>query len=368
MRFKEKKKKEEDKKEKEERERIEQEERERREQEERERREQAVKTTYDVLFAFGLNEDGMFGVIDIQKGKSFDGNADTIIVATVGNFRRGKTLLVNEIFGFNIPVSAHDSTSGISGVSDKKGTLILDTAGLGAPIRILEGNSLVEKRKRHDELIVEVALSVADIVIVTVNTVSLDEQDLILSIQKKLEATTKVGCDKLFVVHNYLGITEPLELFMTFQKYVLQNFICTPVEVNIKTHGQVLKYTYYKSETLGCRYPIYHFLMGRAGTNAGVQNEKTYDTLRHLIGTTIGRAKKRDVESEVIKILDEIQGKKERKYCTSEQKEKQKGLDSTYYINKLKQQENSKILQAYFNDKNLRTLDEAITTMIEQKK
>jgi len=47
-----------------------------------------------VLFAFGLNEDGMFGVTDIKKDENFDDNVDTIIVATVGNFRRGKTLLV----------------------------------------------------------------------------------------------------------------------------------------------------------------------------------------------------------------------------------------------------------------------------------
>jgi len=172
---------------------------------------------------------------------------------------------------------------------------------------------------------VDVALRVADVVIVVVENITKGEQLLIEKIQDYLEKTSKVGMDKLYVVHNYAKIDDPVELSETFQRYVLEIYRCNSVEVPIKTHGHVLTYKYYKSERLGSRYPIYHFLLGRDGSKAGKQNQKTYDALHHLLLDlpTIGRARKRDIIADVTNEATKLQEtKKEKQRATEEANDK----------------------------------------------
>ena len=281
-------------------------------------------------------EQGDYGW-DILYSKDFDYDQRTkeelIRIGVVGNGNSGKSFILSKLTNHKVPSGFSIKTKGISlkypdmKTKDRKGIVIIDTAGLETPL--LESfdckldslsnldaketkskiNDLVKDRAILEFFILKYVLQYSDIIIAVVGQLTYSEQQLLLRIKRE------VPRKKIFIVHNLLNletkqqvtdyIENVLKKSLTFK---IDERTMTSLDENKKVDSTVLNQTYYHEQYTDNNdntklYTIEHLIMAKEGTEAGnYYNQSAIDFLSTSITTTT-KLKKYSVIATIKKYL-----------------------------------------------------------------
>eukprot|EP00435_Cladocopium_sp_Y103_P053086 s2994_g16.t3 len=248
------------------------------------RRKQAkfqAETPYDAILAF----DSLAKFLEerkielLQKAEShFEVAKESAnryrIIAVVGLFDKGKTWLLNKLFGVNLPAGKLCTTRGLSFLWIKKRRmLLLDSAGV---------QSTVSYRKQavdaiHDAMTTE-SLVISHQMIFVVNDLTWFEQKYLAMLHQNY-----VQCKKnkeLIVVHNLRTTSDVAEATMLFKGQVMQCYDGEP--------SPGLNFTAYHGEGVP---PVHHIGLCYEFSKAGDEfNAKNREHLLHSleIGNRLG--------------------------------------------------------------------------------
>lgn len=185
-----------------------------------------LQTEYDVICAF----TSLCNVVDSRSVELLRCAASTFdlaqdrrcrIVAVVGLFDKGKTFLINKLFGVNLRSGKLFATAGLSFIwFERQRILMLDTAGVQAPVscRFSSGpsSSVQPMFDAHstESLVFEMIPRIAHHIIFVVNDLTWGEQDYISKLNQRFVQSDRRK--ELIVVHNMRStraIEEAEELF-----------------------------------------------------------------------------------------------------------------------------------------------------------
>ncbi|KAM9994812.1 hypothetical protein ACTFIY_000981 [Dictyostelium cf. discoideum] len=169
----------------------------------------------------------------------------------IGYFKRGKTFTANLINNINLPSGSKTKTKGLSMyISHTNETLFIDTQGSNTPLPffvdeneneelkkayninqadgIIKLNNLhLARKKATESFIQETAISLSNVVIFVVNEMTWHDQQNIMAIQKKIKTQNPIEKQKireLYVFHNYMNISNMVDLMAMIKTYVTTPF------------------------------------------------------------------------------------------------------------------------------------------------
>ena len=199
-------------------------------------------TPYDAILAFDslaeFLEKGQLSFL--QKAESQLKLAEERryrIVAVVGLFDKGKTWLMNKLFGVSLPSGKLHTTKGFSFLwIEKSNMLVLDSAGVQSPVSLNKGPvDTILDAQTTESLMFEMISRIAHHMIFVVNDLTWTEQRCIEQLERKYKDCRQHK--ELIVVHNYRDTTEVEEAITLFQERVTQ---CYP---GVKSHLGELIFT-----------------------------------------------------------------------------------------------------------------------------
>lgn len=136
----------------------------------------------------------------------------TLKVAVIGMYNRGKTFLINALSKRNLKASSYHNTRGISVVIDRETDICyMDTAGENRALKLnglnsTEANTLIAQHENGVQFLQDAAIQIADVVMIVVNQMTLEDQRYIQAIAQKLymrKKDDKVNrAARMIVVHN----------------------------------------------------------------------------------------------------------------------------------------------------------------------
>ncbi|KAM9957273.1 hypothetical protein ACTFIW_009014 [Dictyostelium discoideum] len=169
----------------------------------------------------------------------------------IGYFKRGKTFTANLINNINLPSGSKTKTKGLSiYISHINDTLFIDTQGSNTPLpffvdeneneelkkayninqadgSIKLNNLHLARKKATESFIQETAISLSNVVIFVVNEMTWHDQQNIMAIQKKIKTQNPIEKQKireLYVFHNYMNISNMVDLMAMIKTYVTTPF------------------------------------------------------------------------------------------------------------------------------------------------
>eukprot|EP00906_Rhabdomonas_costata_P036156 RCo050752 len=207
----------------------------------------------------------------------YSADMDVIAFCVLGNYKVGKTFLINHLCLLRLASEHCQHTRGLSFKRPAKPRdkfVWIDTAGHGTPYdRRCETG---EERYATENLINELAYRLSDVRIVVVSNCTLPDQQFISSIHNQIQADSTPGKDLLIVVHNYSRCTDPAVLVQSFQADVVVPLHLTPMEVPFRRSRTSKPVWVDRSNTI----PVYHVFLGKQGSPAGNKyNEATFNTI-----------------------------------------------------------------------------------------
>lgn len=138
------------------------------------------------------------------------------IVAHMGLFDKGKTFLINELYGKNLPSGKLHETTGLSMVYvPKQRFLVIDTKGLQAPVSYkTKGVKQLVDASQTEVFLFELVSRIAHYIIFVVNDFTWPEQRHIVQLHQKYVQSKREN--QLIVAHNLRttrSVREAVELF-----------------------------------------------------------------------------------------------------------------------------------------------------------
>jgi GTPase Era involved in 16S rRNA processing len=152
---------------------------------------------------------------------------DFRIITCLGMYERGKTWLLNELYGTNLSTGAQvpqQNTRAMTGVwQPNRRLLLLEMPGLDRPVPV--GGDLAEIQ-RTDAFTVDLALEVSDVLLFVVQDISRMEQDLVRHFARRLSQEGRKGhsSTEVIVVVNMRHIFEVKKAKDQFVAAVMENF------------------------------------------------------------------------------------------------------------------------------------------------
>ncbi|CAE7838024.1 unnamed protein product [Symbiodinium microadriaticum] len=187
---------------------------------------QAQSTPYDAILAFeSLSQFLSTGEIRfLQHAESklqVASAARFRIVAVVGLFDKGKTFLINKLFGVNLPSGKLHTTKGLSFLwIEERRMLVLDSAGVQSTVsyRAQAVQDAILDAQTTESLMFEMISRIAHHMIFVVNDLTWFEQKYVAMLHQKY---VQGGQQKeLVVVHNLRNTTEVQEACKLFSRQV----------------------------------------------------------------------------------------------------------------------------------------------------
>jgi len=138
------------------------------------------------------------------------------IVAHMGLFDKGKTFLINELYGKNLPSGKLHETTGLSMVYvPKQRFLVIDTKGLQAPVSYkTKGVKQLVDASQTEVFLFELVSRIAHYIVFVVNDFTWPEQRHIVQLHQKYVQSKREN--QLIVAHNLRttrSVREAVELF-----------------------------------------------------------------------------------------------------------------------------------------------------------
>ena len=185
----------------------------------------AKETAYDAVFAFeSLSNFLTTGEIEFLQApeSKFDFTRESRyrIVAVVGLFDKGKTFLINKLFGKNLPSGKKCPTTGISflWIEDLE-MLVLDSAGVQRPVSQCDGAfQSIQDARATESFMFEMISRIADYMIFVVNDFTWFEQEYVSMLHRKYEQMLRHT--ELIVVHNLRDTYEAEEAKDLFDQQI----------------------------------------------------------------------------------------------------------------------------------------------------
>ena len=186
-------------------------------------------TPYDAVLAFeSLSNFLTTGEMEfLQTGESkfdFVKESRYRILAVVGLFDKGKTFLINKLFGKNLPSGKRCPTTGISFVwIEDLEMLVLDSAGVQRPVSQREGTvQSIQDARSTESFMFEMISRIADYMIFVVNDFTWFEQEYISMLQRKYERPSERPRkqSELIVAHNLKDTCDPEEAKDLFDQQI----------------------------------------------------------------------------------------------------------------------------------------------------
>jgi len=148
------------------------------------------------------------------------------IVAVVGLFDKGKTYLINKLFGLNLPSGKLFTTKGLSFFwAEERRMLIVDSAGVQATVSYRGSGQDVQPivdAQTTESIIFEVISRMAHYLLFVVNDLTWFEQKYIAMLQQKYVQTQ--ASKELIVVHNMRTTSVVEEATSLFSHQIMQSY------------------------------------------------------------------------------------------------------------------------------------------------
>lgn len=186
-----------------------------------------TETPYDAILAFdSLAEFLKEGKIEfLQKAESLLEIAKESryrVVAVVGLFDKGKTWLLNKLFGANLPAGKLCTTKGLSFLWIKeRRMLVLDSAGVQSTVSYrAQAVDAIHDAQTTESLMFEMVSRISHRMVFVVNDLTWFEQKYVAMLHQKY-----VQCKQhkeLIVVHNLRNTCDVAEASMLFRRQVMQ--------------------------------------------------------------------------------------------------------------------------------------------------
>ena len=182
-------------------------------------------TCYDIILAF----DSLANFLEhrqlslLQKAESHLKLAELQryrIVAVVGLFDKGKTWLMNKLFGVSLPSGKLHTTKGFSFIwIEERNMLVLDSAGVQSPVSFHKvAVDTILDAQTTESLMFEMISRIAHHMIFVVNDLTLPEQRCLEMLERKYKQRGQHK--ELIVVHNFRDTTEAEEAVTLFERQV----------------------------------------------------------------------------------------------------------------------------------------------------
>ena len=186
-------------------------------------------TCYDIILAF----DSLANFLEhrqlslLQKAESHLKLAELQkyrIVAVVGLFDKGKTWLMNKLFGVSLPSGKLHTTKGFSFLwIEERNMLVLDSAGVQSPVSFHKGAvDTILDAQTTEPLMFEMISRIAHHMIFVVNDLTLPEQRCLEMLERKYKQRGQHK--ELIVVHNFRDTTEVEEAVTLFERQVRRRY------------------------------------------------------------------------------------------------------------------------------------------------
>eukprot|EP00438_Fugacium_kawagutii_P009573 Skav212730 [mRNA] locus=scaffold1734:254294:255910:- [translate_table: standard] len=183
---------------------------------------------------------------------------DVRIISVVGLFNKGKTFLLNKLFGLRLPSGKTQVTQGLSCVYLKeRRMLLIDSPGVQSTVSYKSDNiDRVVDAQSTEAFIFELVSQVSDHIIFVVNDFTSFEQKYVQMFEQKEQIRAKPARE-LIVVHNLCTTCDADEAGKLFQKQITSRYD------GVESHLGDLCYTARRSP------PVHHFAICKEESDAG---------------------------------------------------------------------------------------------------
>eukprot|EP01103_Thecamoeba_quadrilineata_P005597 TRINITY_DN15371_c0_g1_i1.p1 TRINITY_DN15371_c0_g1~~TRINITY_DN15371_c0_g1_i1.p1 ORF type:complete len:511 (+),score=92.78 TRINITY_DN15371_c0_g1_i1:40-1533(+) len=185
---------------------------------------------YDMVFYIGSPTSIVQGwPLKTNKESRFDefsGSMNGVVVAIIGGFDKGKSMLFNKLVGTPLPSGARVHTRGLSfRALEYKGKhlVLIDSAGLNSPIKINPSTNSVQEKEAEEMFMQDIIFEIADLFIYVVNEITWREQIQLHHFTQRLKESNK-SFKQVFVVHNFKNSNDNGELWKLWKEQVLHNY------------------------------------------------------------------------------------------------------------------------------------------------
>lgn len=241
--------------------------------------------TYDMVIDICGSPERTPWAVEITK--PYEPDVDAVGVCVLGEYKVGKTFLINHLCNLKLCSMESHNTKGLSfkrGREPRNQVVWIDTAGRGGPCDVRK--ETMEERSHTESLLSEMAYRLADVRIVVVSTCKLRDQEFIFSLHKQIKEDYQPGKDLLIIVHNYSCIGDPRLLEAAFKDDVVQRFNIQEVLIPYRFQATTQKRLWVDRSD---QYPVYHLFLGQEGTLAGRKyNEQTFNAIFDLCVDRLG--------------------------------------------------------------------------------
>ena len=222
-----------------------------------------AKTDYDcILCMMSLADFAKSKKIWLLRALSSDFDPETShdvrIISVVGLFNKGKSFLLNKLFGLRLPSGKTQETQGLSFVYLKeRRMLLIDSPGVQSTVSYKpDGPDRVIDAQSTEAFIFEFVSQVSDHIIFVVNDFTSIEQRYVQRFEQKEQLGSKPARE-LIVMHNLCTTVEPSEAEHLFTKQITSRYD------GVSSHLGDLMYT------ARCSPPVHHYAICKDGSKAG---------------------------------------------------------------------------------------------------
>lgn len=198
---------------------------------------------------------------------------DVRIISVVGLFNKGKSFLLNKLFGLRLPSGKAQETQGLSFLYLKeRRMLLIDSPGVqstvpykaNSPDRVIDAQST-------EAFIFEFVSQVSDHIIFVVNDFTSMEQKYVQRFEQKEQLGSKPARE-LIVMHNLCTTEDPTEAEHLFEKQITSRYD------GVESHLADLMYT------RRCTPPVHHYAICKEQSKAGKRfnDSNIHQLVQHL--------------------------------------------------------------------------------------
>jgi hypothetical protein len=239
--------------------------------------------------------------VDIYK--PYEEKLDALGVCVLGDFKVGKTFLINNLCNLNLASVESHHTKGLSfkrGKEPRNQVVWIDTAGPNCPYDVRRETA--EERNQVETFLNELAYRLADVRIIVVSNCKFRDQQFISAIHQQIKEDNKPGKDLLIIVHNYTRIADPSILEAAFQNDVVKCFNIQEVTIPYRFQSGMKHLWVDRSDP----YPVYHLFLGQHGTPAGNRfNEQTFNAIFDLCVDRLGYSIRHDFIEDTVQLAND---------------------------------------------------------------
>ena len=239
--------------------------------------------TKKIWFLKALNSDFDF---DPESG------IDVRVISVVGLFNKGKTFLLNKLFGLRLPSGRTQVTQGLSCVYLKeRKMLVIDSPGVQSTVSYKsDGADRVVDAQCTETFIFELISQISDHIVFVVNDFTSFEQLKVQAFEKTEQSRNVRALRELIVVHNLCDAHEVEDAEKLFRKQITSRYD------GVESHLGKMLYTTRSNP------PVHHFAIcnDRSRAGAAFNKENFRLLLEHL-----EHAKKLPEKIELAKLIKE---------------------------------------------------------------